>query len=64
MNSAGITWSAMAGRLVADLVADGESRFDRTRYDPGRFGDRAGDLAWLTAAVSGIVSAGYRRHNE
>lgn len=64
MNSAGITWSAMAGRLVADVVAGATPRFDATRYDPGRFGDRPRDLAWLTRAVSAIVSAGYRKHNE
>ncbi len=64
MNSAGITWSAMTGHLVSDLVAGKESRFDASRYDPKRFGDRGRDLAWLTQAISGIVSAGYRKHNE
>lgn len=64
MNSAGITWSAMTGHLIADLVAGAKPRFDATRYDPQRFGDRGRDLAWLTEAISGIVSAGYRKHNE
>jgi 4-methylaminobutanoate oxidase (formaldehyde-forming) len=64
MNSSGVTWSAMAGRLIADLVAEAEPRFDATRYDPGRFADRGRDLAWLTAEVSAIVSAGYRAHNQ
>lgn len=64
MNSAGITWSAMTGHLVSDLVAGKESRFDASRYDPKRFADRGRDLAWLTQAISGIVSAGYRKHNE
>ena len=26
--------------------------------------DRGRDLGWLTQAISGIVSAGYRKHNE
>lgn len=64
MNSAGITWSAMTGHLVADLVAGTKPRFDAARYDPHRFGDRGRDLPWLTSAISGIVSAGYRKHNE
>lgn len=64
MNSAGITWSAMTGHLIADLVADAKPRFDAARYDPRRFGDRGRDLPWLTEAISGIVSAGYRKHNE
>ncbi|MBL8704405.1 MAG: FAD-binding oxidoreductase, partial [Rhodospirillales bacterium] len=64
MNSAGITWSAMTGHLVADLVAGAKPRFDAARYDPQRFGDRGRDLPWLTQAISGIVSAGYRKHNE
>lgn len=64
MNSAGITWSAMAGHLMADLVAGAKPRFEASRYDPQRFGDRGRDLPWLTAAISGIVSAGYRKHNE
>lgn len=64
MNSAGITWSAMTGHLIADLVSGAKPRFDATRYDPTRFGDRGRDLPWLTEAISGIVSAGYRKHNE
>jgi 4-methylaminobutanoate oxidase (formaldehyde-forming) len=64
MNSSGVTWSAMTGHLIADLVAEAEPRFDTNRYDPGRFADRGRDLDWLTAEVSAIVSAGYRRHNR
>jgi 4-methylaminobutanoate oxidase (formaldehyde-forming) len=64
MNSSGVTWSAMTGRIVADLVTEAPSRFDGSRYDPARFADRGRDLAWLTAEVSAIVSAGYRRHNR
>ena len=64
MNSAGVTWSAMAGRLIADLVAGSEPAFDADRYDPARFGGRGADLEWLKAQVSGIVSQGYRNQNR
>jgi 4-methylaminobutanoate oxidase (formaldehyde-forming) len=64
MNSGGVTWSAMAGRLIADLVAGAEQRFDAGRYDPLRFGGRGADLDWLQAQVSGIVSQGYRNQNR
>jgi glycine/D-amino acid oxidase-like deaminating enzyme len=64
MNSAGVTWSAMTGCLIADIVAGSESRFDTSRYDPLRFGDRGGDLAWLQAEVSGIAIQGYRNQNR
>ncbi len=64
MNSAGVTWSAMTGCLIADLVAGQESRFDAKRYDPHRFADLGRDLEWLAAKVSAIVSAGYRHQNK
>jgi glycine/D-amino acid oxidase-like deaminating enzyme len=64
MNSSGVTWSAMTGCLIADLVAEIEPRFDARRYDPLRFADQGRNLDWLTAEVSKIVSAGYRRHNR
>ena len=64
MNSAGVTWSAMTGALIADLVADAPSRFDPRPYDPARFGDRGRDLDWLKAQVSAIVSQSYRNQNR
>jgi glycine/D-amino acid oxidase-like deaminating enzyme len=64
MNSAGVTWSAMAGCQIADLIAESEPKFDPGRYDPSRFGDRGADLDWLKAEVSGIVSQGYRNQNR
>ena len=64
MNSAGVTWSAMAGCLIADLVAGTEQKFEADRYDPVRFGGRGADLEWLQAQVSGIVSQGYRNQNR
>lgn len=64
MNSAGVTWSAMTGALIADLIADAEPRFDARPYDPARFGDKGRDLDWLKARVSAIVSLGYRNQNR
>ena len=54
-NSAGVTWSAMAGALVADIVAGRSSRFPAERYLPARFGDRAADLTFLREGTSKIV---------
>jgi 4-methylaminobutanoate oxidase (formaldehyde-forming) len=64
MNSAGVTWSAMTGALIADMIADTPPSFDPTPYDPARFGDRGSDLGWLKAQVSAIVSQGYRNQNR
>ncbi len=64
MNSAGVTWSAMTGCLIADLVAGRQPTFDAARYDPSRFADRGADLDWLQAQVSGIVSQGYRNQSR
>jgi 4-methylaminobutanoate oxidase (formaldehyde-forming) len=64
MNSAGVTWSAMTGTLIADLVADAKLRFDARPYDPARFGDKGRDLAWLKAEISAVVSRGYRNQNR
>jgi glycine/D-amino acid oxidase-like deaminating enzyme len=63
MNSAGVTWSAMTGHLIADLVAGEAPRFAAERHDPTRFGAQARDLEWLKAKVSAAVSQGYRAHN-
>ncbi len=60
MNSAGVTWSAMAGKLVADTIEDGSTSVDGARLDPTRFGARAADLDWLKGEISNIVSRGYR----
>lgn len=64
MNSAGVTWSAMTGAIVADLVAGTSPRFDAARYDPARFGDRGRDVDWLSAQVSAAVSSGYLTQNR
>ena len=60
MNSAGVTWSAMVGEVIAGLLAGKPARFDSARFDPGRFGAQANDLEWLKGQVSSIVSLGYR----
>lgn len=64
MNSTGVTWSAMTGALIADLVTDAKPRFDPRPYDPSRFGDKGRDLAWLKEKVSAVVSLGYRNQNR
>lgn len=63
MNSGGVTYSAAAGHMIADLVCETEPRFDATAFAPGRFGDRAKDLAWLQGEISSVVSRGYRQTN-
>jgi len=63
MNSAGVTWSAMTGSLIADLLAEVETKFDGRRYDPMRFGEAGQNVVWLKAQVSNVVSAGYRKKN-
>ena len=64
MNSAGVTWSAMTGEIVADIIAGAQSRFDHRRYDPLRFNDHGQDVDWLKARVRAIVSMGYRNQNR
>ena len=64
MNSAGVTWSAMTGALIADLVTGAKPRFDTRPYDPARFGDQGRDLNSLKAQISAVVSLGYRNQNR
>ena len=64
MNSAGVTWSAMTGALIADLITEAKPRFDARPYDPARFGDQGRDLDWLKAQISAVVSLGYRNQNR
>jgi glycine/D-amino acid oxidase-like deaminating enzyme len=60
MNSAGVTFSAYVGQLMADLVTGSPPRFDPKPFDPGRFADKPRDEPWLRAAVSGTPSGHYR----
>jgi glycine/D-amino acid oxidase-like deaminating enzyme len=64
MNSTGVTWSAMVGAIIADILAGAPPRFDHQRYDPDRFGAQASDPAFLRHAASQIVSKGYRKANQ
>lgn len=61
MNSTGVTWSALAGSLVASYLAERQPQFPAEPYAPARFGDRGADLGWLKEAISAIVSSGYRK---
>jgi glycine/D-amino acid oxidase-like deaminating enzyme len=63
MNSGGVTYSAAAGHMVADLVSASAPRFNTAAFVPERFGDKAKDLAWLRKEISGVVSRGYRQTN-
>jgi 4-methylaminobutanoate oxidase (formaldehyde-forming) len=63
LNSAGVTYSAAAGHMVADLVAGATPRFDPKAFLPERFGDKAKDVDWVRQAVSQVVSQGYRQVN-
>ena len=63
MNSGGVTYSAAAGHLIADILAETDSPFDAAAFRPERFGERARDLAWLQGEISAVVSRGYRRTN-
>jgi glycine/D-amino acid oxidase-like deaminating enzyme len=63
MNSAGVTWSAMAGTLIADLIEGGATTVDPRPYAPGRFGAKSADADWLQAQASASVSGGYRKQN-
>ena len=64
MNSAGVTWSAMTGALISDMVAETPPSFDPTPYEPARFRDQGRDIVWLKAQISAIVSQGYRNQNR
>ncbi len=61
MNSRGVTLSAAAGHMVADILEGKPSRFETGRYAPERFGEKARDKAWLQREVSGAPSSSYRQ---
>ncbi|HKF64129.1 MAG TPA: FAD-binding oxidoreductase, partial [Dongiaceae bacterium] len=63
MNSGGVTYSAAAGHLIADILAETNSPFDAAAFRPERFGEKARDLVWLQGEISAVVSRGYRRTN-
>jgi sarcosine dehydrogenase len=63
MNSHGVTLSAAAGDIVADMVLGTTPRFAHARYAPDRFGDNAADESWLRARVADAPSGYYRQAN-
>lgn len=63
MNSYGVTLAAAAGRIVADMLQGQTPTFDAGIYDPGRFGDKVRDEAWLREMASGAPSLGYAKSN-
>jgi 4-methylaminobutanoate oxidase (formaldehyde-forming) len=63
MNSAGVTWSAMAGQAIASQVMYCPHTCDVSALDPARFGEKAEDAAWLAEMASASVSLGYRKQN-
>ncbi|MEZ5926676.1 MAG: FAD-binding oxidoreductase [Hyphomicrobiaceae bacterium] len=64
LNSAGVTWSAMAGAAIASQVMGRMPDFDVSGLDPSRFGEKSRDESWLAAMASASVSMGYRRQNR
>src|SRR5262249_18759615 len=63
MNSAGVTWSAMAGTLIAELIDGGATTVDPRPYAPGRFAQKSVDAGWPQAQASASASGGYRKQN-
>lgn len=63
MNSHGVTLSAGAGHVVADLLAGSDTRFPIEIYAPDRFENRGIDVAWLAREVSDTPSRYYKQMN-
>ncbi len=62
-NSGGVSYSGLAGQMMADLATGAAPRFDPAPYDPNRFGERTHDVAWMRQRVSGTPSSHYRDVN-
>ncbi|MDA0219200.1 MAG: FAD-binding oxidoreductase [Proteobacteria bacterium] len=62
-NSGGVSYSGLAGAMIADMVGGSAPRFDPAAYDPGRFGARTSDQAWMRQRISGTPSSHYREVN-
>lgn len=63
MNSHGVTLSAAAGDIVADMIAGATPRFAYACYAPERFGEVSADELWLKQSVADAPSSQYRRSN-
>lgn len=64
MNSRGVTVSGASGHTIADLVEGVPLRFEKSAFDPYRFGDKASDTDWLRGEVSDTPSRYYRHANR
>jgi glycine/D-amino acid oxidase-like deaminating enzyme len=62
-NSAGVSYSGLAGQMMADLATGASPRFDPAPYDPDRFDERTHDPHWMRSTVSGTPSSKYRDAN-
>ena len=63
MNSAGVTFSGMAGHNVADWLSGKELRFAEFDCRPRRFGAGESDPAWVDAQMPHAPSTFYFEHN-
>ena len=64
MNSGGVTFSGMAGHLVADLLAGERPRFQHADFSPARFGERGADPGWVDEQMPGAPSRFYLAHHQ
>ncbi|MBT6206348.1 MAG: FAD-binding oxidoreductase [Alphaproteobacteria bacterium] len=65
MNSAGVTYSALAGHVIADTITEAaEPKFNPQPYAADRFAERACDESWLREKASDVVSGHYRERFE
>ena len=63
MNSAGVTFSGMAGHSIADWLEGKVLRFSEVDCRPGRFSAGESDPAWLDARMPHAPSTFYQAHN-
>jgi sarcosine dehydrogenase len=65
MNSGGVTYSALAGHVIADSVMETSNpTFDPKPFAPDRFASQACNEVWLREAVSQSPSSHYRDRFE
>ena len=62
-NSGGVSYSGLAGQMMADMVTGAVPRFDPAPYAPERFGAKARDEDWMRHVIAGTPSAHYREIN-
>ena len=65
MNSGGVTFSALAGHVLADaIMGTPNPRFDPKPFAPDRFASQACNEGWLRQAISHSPSSHYRDRFE